>query len=516
MSNNAACKNERENVKQNNDVLLSCSNICKNFGATRALINVDFKIRRGEVCGLIGENGSGKSTLVSILAGAQSQTSGEIFRAGVPYKPKSLADGQRAGVAIIVQEAGTLPTVNVANNIFVGNYEMFSKRGFLNSKKMQNEADRILREIGAGDISSSMPVFLLNFEDRKIVEIARAMYLTPDILIVDESTTALAQKGRQLIYNLIDKMKNENKAVIFISHDLEELEEICNKITCLRDGIVVGHLEGPDIKAENMRPLMVGRELEGHYYRQDWDGSYEQNITLDARHITSENGYIQNFDLQLHKGEILGIGGLADCGMHEVGRMLFGLDKTLTGEVFHVPSGTNITDVQDAIKQNVGYISKNRDTESIILNASIQDNSVMASYKNLTHGVFISTKDEKKLSDNQIEAMKTKCTSGKQFCNELSGGNKQKVAFSKWLAAGSEIFIMDCPTRGIDVGVKAAMYQLIYRFKKEGRSILMISEELPELIGMSDRMIIMKNGCINAEILRSKDVRDTQLIEYMV
>jgi ribose transport system ATP-binding protein len=237
---------------------------------------------------------------------------------------------------------------------------------------------------------------------------------------------------------------------------------------------------------------------------------------MDVRHITSENGYIQNFDLQLHKGEILGIGGLADCGMHEVGRMLFGLDKTLTGEVMHVPSKTKITGIPDAIKQNIGYISKNRDTESIILNASIQDNSVMASYKKLTHRVFISTKDEKELSDTQIKAMRTKCTSGMQFCSELSGGNKQKVAFSKWLAAGSEIFIMDCPTRGIDVGVKASMYQLIYRFKKEGKSIVMISEELPELIGMSDRMIIMKEGSISAEIMRNEDVRDTQLIEYMV
>jgi ribose transport system ATP-binding protein len=503
-------------MEQKNDVLLNCSRICKNFGATRALIDVDFEIRRGEVCGLIGENGSGKSTLASILAGALPQTSGEIYRAGVPYKPKSLVDGQKAGVAIIVQEAGTLPAVDVANNIFIGNYEAFSRNSYLNLKKMQTEAGRILCEIGAGDISPSVPVFLLNFEDRKIVEIARAMYLTPDILIVDESTTALAQKGRQLIYSLIKKMKSENKAVIFISHDLEELEAVCNRITCLRDGVVVGHLKGSDIKPENMRPLMVGRELEGHYYRQDWDGSCGQGITLDVRHITSENGYIQNFNLQLHKGEILGIGGLADCGMHEVGRMLFGLDKTLTGEVVHVPTGTKITGIQDAVKQNIGYISKNRDTESIILNASIQDNSVMASYKKLTRRLFLSAKNEKKLSDVQIKAMRTKCTSGKQFCSELSGGNKQKVAFSKWLAAGSEIFIMDCPTRGIDVGVKASMYQLIYRFKKEGKSIVMISEELPELIGMSDRMIIMKEGHISAEVMRSEDVSDTQLIEYMV
>ena len=503
-------------MENSNEILLSCKKICKNFGATRALIDVDFEIRRGEICGLIGENGSGKSTLTSIFAGVQPQTSGELFRGENAYKPKNMVEAQKSGVAMIVQEAGTLPAVDVTSNIFIGNYERFSKFGYLNVKKMREAAAKILKEIGADDISATAPLMSLNFEDRKIVEIARALYLNPEILVIDESTTALAQKGRQLIYKLIKKMQSENKAVIFISHDLEELQEVCNRITCLRDGVVVGHLRGEDIQVAKMRPLMVGRELQGHYYREDWDGSFEPEVTLDVKHITSESGYIENFSIQLHKGEILGIGGLADSGMHEVGRMIFGLDKIVTGEVEHVQSGTKITDVQDAIKQNIGYVSKNRDTESIILNASIQENTIMASYKKLGKGIFISPKKETKLSDEQISTMRTKCVSGKQFCNELSGGNKQKVAFSKWLAAGSEVYIMDCPTRGIDIGVKAAMYQLIYKFKKEGKSIVMISEELPELIGMSDRMIIMKDGKIAAEVARGKDVRDTQLIEYMV
>ena len=499
-----------------NEVLLGCRGVCKNFGATRALINVDFELRRGEVCGLIGENGSGKSTLTSIFAGVQPQTSGELFRGGETYKPGNMVTAQKNGVAMIVQEAATLPGIDVASNIFIGNYSTFSKATRLDVKKMHQEADRILHEIGVEDIKGSMPLSQLNFEDRKIVEIARAMYLKPEILIIDESTTALAQKGRQLIYRLIDKMREEKKGVIFISHDLEELEEVCNKITCLRDGVMVGHLTGKDITAKNMRPLMVGRELEGSYYREDWDGTSSKEVVLDVKHITSEDGYVKNFSIQLHKGEILGFGGLAGCGMHEVGRMIFGLDETLTGEVVHVPSGTKITKVEDAIRQNIGYVSKDRDNESIILNASIQSNTVMASYKKMSKRLFISPKTEKMLSDDQIRAMRTKCISGRQFCSQLSGGNKQKVAFSKWLAAGSEIYILDCPTRGIDIGVKAAMYQLIYQFKKEGKAILLISEELPELIGMSDRMIIMKDGVIAGEVMRSESVADTQLIEYMV
>ncbi|MCD7955358.1 MAG: sugar ABC transporter ATP-binding protein [Lachnospiraceae bacterium] len=503
-------------MEKNAEVLLSCKNLCKNFGATRALIDVDFELRRGEVCGLIGENGSGKSTMTSIFAGVQPQTSGELFCKGQPYKPGNMVNAQKHGVAMIVQEAATLPNIDVASNIFIGNYASFSKAGYLNVKKMHAEADRILKEIGADDLNANMPLSQLNFEDRKIVEIARAMYLQPEVLIIDESTTALAQKGRQLLYRLIDKMRSENKGIIFISHDLDELVQVCSKITCLRDGVMVGHLSGSDITVGNMRPLMVGRELTGSYYREDWDGSCSDEVVLDVRHITSADGYIKNFSVQLHKGEILGFGGLAGCGMHEVGRMMFGLDETITGEVVHVPSNTKIHAVTDAIKQNMGYVSKDRDNESIILNASIQSNTVMASYKKLTKGLFISPKDERELSDAQIKAMSTKCVSGKQFCSQLSGGNKQKVAFSKWLAAGSEVYIMDCPTRGIDIGVKAAMYQMICQFKKEGKAIVMISEELPELIGMSDRMIIMRDGQLASEIMRSETVSDTQLIEYMV
>lgn len=503
-------------MEETNEVLISCKNVCKNFGPTRALINVDFELRRGEVCGLIGENGSGKSTLTSIFAGVQPQTSGELFRAGQPYKPAHMVAAQQAGVAMIVQEAATLPMLDVAHNIFIGNYGKFTKFGFLNTKAMQKEADRILAEIGAPEINGAAPLYTLNFEDRKIVEIARAMYLKPEVLIIDESTTALAQKGRTLIYGLIDRMRKERKGVIFISHDLEELETVCTRITCLRDGVVVGHLDGDNMKVDQMRPLMVGRELEGSYYRSDWDGTCSNEVVLEGRDLTTRDGYVMNFHVKLHRGEILGFGGLAGCGMHEVGRMLFGLDKSLTGEVVFHPTNTKIENVEAAIANKIGYISKDRDNESIILNASIQDNTVMASYRELGKKILISPKAEKDMSDRQIRTMRTKCVSGAQFCSQLSGGNKQKVAFSKWLAAGSEVYIMDCPTRGIDIGVKASMYQLIYQFKQEGKSVIMISEELPELIGMSDRMIIMKDGKISAEVMRSRDIKDTDIIEYMV
>ncbi len=499
-----------------NEVLLSCEKVCKNFGPTRALVDVDFELKRGEICGLIGENGSGKSTLTSIFAGVQPQVSGDLFFEGKPYKPANMLEAQKTGVAMIVQEAGTMPGVDVASNVFVGNLERFSKCGFLNIKAMHKAANEILEEIGAGDIKADMITGALNFEDRKIIEIARAMFLKPEVLIIDETTTALAQKGRTLLYKLINKMKEENKAVIFISHDLDELVEVCNTITVLRDGVKIGRLDGDQITVDNMRPMMVGRELTGNYYRADWDGSCQEQVALDVQRITSYNGYVRNFSVQLHRGEILGLGGLADCGMHEVGRMLFGVEPTVTGQVLHVESGKKVTDPITALSLKMGYVSKDRDTESINLNASIQDNIVLPALDKIKKGPFIWPGAEKKAAQEQVKTLSVKCVNEKQFCTELSGGNKQKVAFGKWLAADSDIIIMDCPTRGIDIGVKAAMYNLIYEFKQQGKAIVMISEELPELIGMSDRMLIMKDGKITKEIMRSPDVTDSQIIEYMI
>lgn len=498
------------------DILVECRNLYKSFGPTRALINVSFSLKRGEVAGLIGENGSGKSTLTSIFAGVQPADSGQLFYAGVPFSPANMLQAQEKGVAMIVQEAATLPTVNVAENVFVGNLKKFARFGMVNHRKMNEEAHRIMKESGIEGIRADMPTAALNFEDRKIVEIARAMYLNPDVLIIDETTTALAQKGRAIIYKLIEKMKRENKGVIFISHDLEELKSICNTVTVLRDGVLIKRLDGNEITEENMRRLMVGREISQDYYRSDFDGSCGNEVVLEASHITSGDGYIKNLSLQVHKGEILGIGGLANSGMHELGRILFGIDPVAYGSVRYIENSSRITSPYIAIKNKIGYVSKNRDTESIILEASLQENIVLASLGHISRMGYISENAEKTLAEEQIASLRIKCTSRKQYCSEFSGGNKQKVAYAKWLAADSNIIIMDCPTRGIDIGVKVSMYHLMYELKKQGKSIIMISEELPELIGMSDRILVMKNGKIETEFQRSPEVTDSIIIQHMI
>lgn len=499
------------------ELILSAQKICKAFGPTRALVDVDFHLCRGEVHGLIGENGSGKSTFSSIVAGAQQCDSGFFILNGEEYSPKNMVDAQHHGIGMIVQEQGTIGNISVAANVFTGRLQEFSHFGFIDMKNVTKKAQQILDDIGAGDINAGSLTALLNFEDRKIVEIARVMAADPEILIVDETTTALAMKGRKILYDLIDRFKAADKAVLFISHDLDELINVCNIITVLRDGHIIQSLEGDEITQENMRKLMVGRELSDHYFREDFECTFEKEVVLNAQQLTY--GTFTNVDLQLHKSEILGICGLSDCGMHELGKVLFGIEKPITGRVTLPQFGKKaiVKNPQYAVKHGMAYLSKDRDRESIILNASILENIEIPSLGKLSGPFgYIATKKEKNLAQEQIETLKIKCRNSKQGLTELSGGNKQKVVFSKWLGCKSDILILDCATRGIDIGVKAAIYQLLEEMKKQGKSIILISEELPEMIGMCDRMLVMKDGGITAEFNRSKDLVEADFIKYMI
>lgn len=496
------------------EVLLHCNHMFKSFGPTKALVDVELEVNRGEIRGLIGENGSGKSTISSIVAGVQPYDSGEMFFKGEPYKPASMIEAQAKGVAMVVQEMGTISNITVAANIFIGKEKLFCKGPFLNVKKMNAAAKGILEEIGADHIDPAISINELNFEDRKIVEIARAMYDHPEIFIVDETTTALSQRGRDIVYNIMRKLSKENKAVLFISHDLDELMSICNAITVLRDGVLVATMEREEMEINKMRTYMVGREISDDYYRTDFDGSYEDEVVLTATNVTA-GSVLENFSFELHKGEILGFGGLSECGMHELGKAVFGAEPLITGSVV-LKDGTHITNPQQAIRCKIAYMSKNRDQEAIILNDTIGNNIVLPSIPMLEKCTYVSPRAERTLAEQEIKSMSIKCQGPQQYVSELSGGNKQKVVFAKWIGNKSDILILDCPTRGIDIGVKVAMYQLMYRLKKEGKSIIMISEELPELIGMSDRIMVLKDGQLTHTFTRSADLKETDVIHYMI
>ncbi len=497
-----------------NDVILRSNNIVKHFGQTHALNGISIEVKRGEIIGLIGENGSGKSTFSSIISGVYPATSGSLELNGQPYKPSNTMDAQRHGISMVTQEMGTLPGIRVADNIFLGREEAFTHHGVVNRKEMYEAAKVAMEKVGIGDIKPEASISTYSLEDRKLIEVVRAIYTDPEIFIVDETTTALSQRGRNIIYQLVRKFQSENKSVIFISHDLEEIMEICTQLIVLRDGDFIAKLDKSEFEEEKIKELMVGRKLTGNYYRSDYDGSFQDEVVLKAEQIYKSHT-LEDVSLELHKGEILGIGGLTDCGMHDLGKILFGIEKPLYGRVT-INGNLEIKDAGTAIKNKIGYVSKNRDQEALILSASILDNTVLPSMSMISKGGLIFRSAEKKFTQKQVENMSIKCREIGQDVRDLSGGNKQKVVFGKWLGNESEIFILDCPTRGIDIGVKAFMYQLMYRLKQEGKSIIMISEELPELIGMSDRIMIMKDGKIQKTFSRSADLNESVLIKEMV
>lgn len=494
--------------------LLKVVNMTKKFGSVTALNKVDIDVHRGKIMGLIGENGSGKSTVSSIISGMQNADSGEMYYDEKPWRPSSMLDALEKGVGMIVQESGTIPGISVAENIFLGKTSQFKRMGLISGRKMNAEADRILDEIGESNIRGSMPMGMLDFQDRKLVEIAKVHMKRPELLIVDETTTALSQSGRKIIYELIGKMKSENKAVLFISHDLDEIMTVCDCLTVLRDGKIVRTFEKTDFDEDAIKTSMIGRELQGDYYRSDYDGSYGDDVVLKADKVSC-SARLKDVSLELHKGEILGIGGLSHCGMHTLGKVLFGAVKPDSGSV-EVHS-TSVKNEQTAMKKKMGYVSKDRDTESINLEASIKDNIAIGGLEQIEVGkFFITWSRENKYVDEQIKDMLVKCVDRNQNVNQLSGGNKQKVVFGKWIGRKSDVLILDCPTRGIDIGVKQAMYQLMYALKKEGKSVLLISEEMPELIGMCDRLLIMKDGIIKKELVRSCELTEAEIIKYMI
>lgn len=495
------------------NILLKAEHMYKTFGVTKALVDVGLTLKRGQVLGLVGENGSGKSTLATILSAIQTADHGDMVLDNTPYVPRNSVEAGTLGVCMILQESGTFSNLTVAENIFAGKEDLFSHHGFLNTHEMNQKARAALDMIGANQISESLPASQLDFEERKLVELARAYWWDPKVLIIDETTTALSQNGRSLLYKIMNRMKQDGRGIIFISHDIEELMDKCDQLLILRDGKYITTLSREEYETHKIKCLMVGREVTENYYRIDKSSCKNLQTVLKVENVSTK--IIKNISFKLHKGEILGFGGLADSGMHEVGRIVYGLTAPDTGMIC-TGDGKQIRGPRGAMNLGMGYMSKDRDMESLMTASSIKDNICLPSYKRLCKAGLITARREKKFVSPLISEMEIKMRDMNQFTLELSGGNKQKVVIAKWLGFGADILVLDCPTRGIDIGVKATIYNLMNELKNRGVSMILISEELSEIIGMSDRILIMKDGKINGEFLREEELSERKLIEYMV
>lgn len=497
-----------------NKTLLTAEHIDKRFGITHAVNDVSLTIDAGEIRGLIGENGSGKSTFSQMLCGIYSIGGGTFTLDGQQIHPRNQVEANNVGIAIIVQEMGTLSGLTVAENIFLGHETPFMHFGIKDTPAMNREAQRLLDEYGFGRIKAADMIDSYNFEDRKLVEIVKATYMKPKILVVDETTTALSQSGRLELYKIMDAIRADGRTVIFISHDLGEVLAHTDTISVLRDGDFIGTVQTSEMTEDQLKRLMVGREIGSAYYRDDYGEKISDEVVLKVENVNVP-GAIQNISFDLHRGEILGFGGLSECGMHEVGKAIFAASWDRTGRV-RLADGTEINSISTAIKHSIAYASKDRDNESIIVNESIRNNIVLPSIDDLANHGLLNGKKLTQFAESNAENMQTKMQNVHQFVSDLSGGNKQKVVLARWLGKGSDILVLDSPTRGIDVRVKQAIYALMADLRKQGKSIIMISEEIPELLGMADRIIIMKDGVINGEFLRDPLLGEEDLIEKMV
>ena len=496
------------------ETILYAENICKSFGITRAVQNVSLSFEKGEIRGLIGENGSGKSTFVSMLCGIHKIDKGRFMLEGEELKIKNQVEANRKGVSIIVQEMGTLPGLTVAENIFLGSEDRFVKFGIKNTAAMNREASRLLEKYGFKRINAATMIDHYNFEDRKLIEIVKATYFNPRIVVIDETTTALSQYGREELYKHMKRIREEGNTVIFISHDLSEVIEHTDTISVLRDGELIDTVQSSAVNEDDLKRLMVGRELGSHYYRTDYDKLVSSEVVLSVENV-SVPGELEDISFQLHKGEILGFGGLSECGMHELGKAIFAASYDRSGKVM-LADGTEINSITSAIRHRIAYASKDRDNESLVLNDSIRDNICLPSVDDLAEKKVLLAKKMSRFAQKYAELISVKMTGIDQFVSDLSGGNKQKVVLARWLGKDSDIIVLDSPTRGIDVKVKADIYALMNELKSRGKSIIMISEEIQELLGMSDRILIMKNGRISGELLRDPKLGEEDLIAKMV
>lgn len=496
------------------EVVLKAENINKSFGITHAVKNVTLSFKKGEIHGIIGENGSGKSTLVSMLAGIYSIDNGRFILDGSELKVKNQVEANRSGVSIIVQELGTLSGLTVAENIFLGSEDRFVKCGVKNTKAMNREAQALLNKYGFDYIDAAAMIDNYDFEERKLIEIIKATYFDPKVVVVDETTTTLSQSGRDELYKQMKRIKDNGNTVIFISHDLAEVIEHTDVISVLRDGVLIDTVNSSEATENNLKRLMVGRVLDDRYYRTDYGEVVSSEVVLSVENV-SVPGKIKNISFELHKGEILGMGGLSECGMHEAGKSVFGASYYRTGQVI-LKDGTHINSITAAIKHSIAYVSKDRDNESLVINDSIRDNICLPSMDELRTKHVLLNKKLNQFAKKYAELISVKMVSVNQFVSDLSGGNKQKVALARWIGKNSDIIVLDSPTRGIDVKVKADIYALMSDMKKQGKSIIVISEELLELIGMCDRILVMKDGTINGEFMRNTTLTEEDFIAKMV
>ena len=473
----------------------------KTFPGVKALDGVDFELRAGEVMALVGENGAGKSTLLKILAGVHRQDEGEISVAGEAVEISSPQDSQGLNIAMIHQELNLAEHLSVAENVFVGR-EPRTRFGLVDFRTMNRETRKVFEEsLHTTDIDPRTEVRRLSIAKKQLVEIARALSLEADVIVMDEPTSSLSESEVRVLLELVCQLRDNGLAVIYVSHRLEEVFEVGDRVTVLRDGQLVGVKNTEETTPDEIVKMMVGRELEDLY------GEAEETQTsktgLDVRDLTLP-GASQGMSLQVRAGEIVGLSGLMGAGRTELARAIFGADPVDGGTVLVEGEPVASGSPEKSIKAGIGYVPEDRKLQGLFLGMSVRENVTAASSQHVGRGGFIRFRDDRRLAEEAREQLKIRAASVEQSVRDLSGGNQQKVVLAKWMAVGPKVLILDEPTRGVDVGGKAEIYALIRQMARQGMALIVISSELPEVLGISDRVLVMRQGSLVGELSGSE------------
>jgi len=482
---------------ENDGKLLTMKNMTKQFPGVLALKNVDLELNHGEVLALLGENGAGKSTLIKILSGAQTQDEGEIRIEDKLQNYSTPKQANEQGVSIIYQELNYLNDLTVAENIFLNRWQR-KKGGVIDWKRMHTEAKAILDTL---DVAISTKEFMrdLSVAEKQLVEIAAALSQDMKILVMDEPTSALSEKEAEKLLTLVGKLRDGGTGVIFITHRLDEIFQIADRVLVLRDGERVGAVPINDVQKEDLVQMMVGRKLESFYSKRDIKPG---EVALEVKGISTD--FLKDISFNVKAGEILGVFGLMGSGRSEMARCVFGADKMTSGQVLIDGKPVTIKKPADAIANGIGYVTAERKKDGLILIQSVQENVMTASISRYSKPYYLNYGEEKRIASEWKEKMDIRTRDISTVVNTLSGGNQQKVVLSKWLTTKPKVIILNEPTRGIDVGAKSEIYALMEDLCEQGLGVIMISSELPEVLQLADRVVVMCEGRVTVEYPREE------------
>lgn len=495
------------------DNILRFENISKTFPGVKALKNISFSIHRGDVHVFLGENGAGKSTLIKILTGVyQADDGGMIYLDDEPVYINDILQSRKLGIGTVFQENSLIPHLNVAENVFLTR-EMKNSIGVIDWKKMYRECERWLHELGSNHINPHARVSKLSVADQQIVEIVKTLSQHPSIIILDEPTASLSDNEIENLFRIIERLKKKGVTFIYVSHRMEEIKQIGDRATVFRDGELTGEIE--DCKTADMDEIIqmiVGRTLTKQYPKRE---SHIGDVALEVRELEVQNT-IYDISFQVCKGEVLGLSGLVGSGRTSTAKAIVGAIPKSKGEIFIFGEKVIINSPGEAIAKGIGYLPEDRKTEGLILPKSVKENITLPSLKKkFSKGLVLDSKKERKITEEYRERLRIKTPGINRQTKFLSGGNQQKVVFAKWLCSDARIYIFDEPTRGIDIGAKSEIYQIINNLVAEEAAVIVISSELPEILGICDRVLVLRDGRITADIDRAEATQE-KIMSYSI